>query len=77
MNFKTNKCGSVVIKKGRVVKHHVTIEGRVIPTLADNPVKSPGKSFCNALKDIPAIEATRTDFHSWLAKIDKSRLRGV
>lgn len=59
-----------------MVKYYFTIEGRAIPTLADKPVKSLGKSFCNALKDTPTIKAIRTNFDSWLAKIDKSGLPG-
>ena len=46
-----------------MVKRHYTIEGGAIPTRADNPVKSLRKSFGNTLKDTPAIDATRTDFH--------------
>ena len=76
MNFKPSKCRSVVIKRGHVVRHHFTIEGRAIPTLADEPVKSLGKTFYNVLKDTPAIEATRNNFESWMRKIDRSGLPG-
>ena len=77
MNFKPTKCRSVVIKNGKVIdKFRFMIEGRVIPSLSEKPVKSLGKSFYSSLKDTPAIDEARRDFELWMKRLDTSGLPG-
>ena len=75
MTFKSWKYKLVVLKRGMLKKYHFTIEGKPILLLADGPVNL-GKWLCKALHDKPAIEKTRREFESWMARIDKCRLPG-
>ena len=62
---------------GGIKEYRFTIEEKTIPTLTEGPVRSLGKLFYNALQDRSAIEETREEFDSWMAKIDEWIARAV
>ena len=77
MHFKPSKSRSLVITKGKVNdKFRFTVEGTIIPSLTEKPVKSLGKLFNSSLKDSEAIKLTQSELRGWLNAIDKTGLPG-
>ena len=77
MKFKPSKSRSFVIKKGRTIdKFRFSIEGAMIPTLSECPVKSLVKIFNVTVRDTNAVRAAVGDLVLWLARVDKSSLPG-
>ncbi|XP_073716891.1 uncharacterized protein [Misgurnus anguillicaudatus] len=77
MMFKPAKSRSLVLRKGRVEdKHRFYVDGVIIPTVSEKPVKSLGKIFDSTLKDKVAVEAAHRELKSWLSAVDKSGLPG-
>lgn len=58
MSFKPNKSRSIVLKRGKVVdKFYFQVDGIVIPSITEKPVRSLGKVFDCSLMDVTASQA--------------------
>lgn len=56
MGFKPAKSRSLVAKKGKVTdRFRFNIEGAMIPTVSEKPVKSLGKVFDSSLQDSSSV----------------------
>jgi len=77
MTFKPAKCRSLVLKRGKVQDGvRFKIGGKVIPTVAEQPVKSLGKWFDSTLGDRASVKETVKQAEVWMKGIDKSGLPG-
>ena len=77
MSFKPTKSRSMVLKRGKVVdKFRFLVDGTAIPSIAEKPVTSLGKTFDCSLRDTASIKATITKLEAWLSAVDKSGLPG-
>lgn len=77
MVFRARKSRSLIIKKGRVTsKFSLQVQGEVIPSIMDNPIKSLGKWFNALLTDGAIVTDAVKQTEEWLKKIDKSLLPG-
>lgn len=77
MAFKPAKSRSLVLRKGKVTdRFRFNIEGALIPTVSEKPVKSLGKVFDSSLKDTSAVQSTCQELDSWLRAVDRSGLPG-
>ncbi|XP_049337547.1 uncharacterized protein LOC125802987 [Astyanax mexicanus] len=77
MMFKPGKSRSLVLRKGRVVeKYRFNLDGVLIPSVSEKPVKSLGKIFDSTLKDKAAVQSTQAELKSWLSAVEKSGLPG-
>lgn len=77
MRFKPAKSRSLVVKKGKVTdRFRFNIDGSMIPSISEKPVKSLGKVFDSSLKDASSIQATCQELDSWLRAVDRSGLPG-
>lgn len=77
MKFKPAKSRSLVLKKGKVSnRFRYEVQGEVIPTITDKPVKSLGKWFNESLKDVTVIKEVVEQLEEWLKIVDKSGLPG-
>ena len=77
MGFKPAKSRSLVLKKGKVTdRFQFNIEGALIPSVSEKPVKSLGKVFDSSLKDTSAVQSTCQELDSWLRAVDRSGLPG-
>ncbi|RXN24418.1 reverse transcriptase [Labeo rohita] len=77
MRFKPKKSRYMVIRKGKLT-NRVTlhVQGEVIPSLKENPIKCLGKWFDDSLTDRNNISSTEKQTEEWLRKIEKSGLPG-
>ncbi|KAL0148227.1 hypothetical protein M9458_056459 [Cirrhinus mrigala] len=75
MRFKPKKSRYMVIRKGKLT-NRVTlhVQGEVIPSLKENPIKCLGKWFDDSLTDRNNISSTEKQTKEWLRKIEKSGL---
>lgn len=74
MSFEVRKPRSKVIKKGRVAsKFSLQVQGEVIPSIEDNPIKCLGKQFNASLTDATNVTISVKQTDECL-KIDKSGL---
>lgn len=77
MHFKPEKSRSMVLKRGKVKDQlHFSLEGTLIPSVTEKPVKSLGKTFDCSLKGTASIRAKNEQPESWLTTVDKSGLPG-
>lgn len=77
MSFKPSKSRALVIKKGKVNdRFRFLLDGTVIPSITERPVKSLGKVFDCSLRDTAAIKTTISELDTWLSAVDKSGLPG-
>ncbi|XP_030008310.1 uncharacterized protein LOC115431800 [Sphaeramia orbicularis] len=77
MKFKPKKSRCMVIRKGKVT-NRVTlhVQGEVIPSIRENPIKCLGKWFDDSLTDRKNISSTEKQAEEWLRRIEKSGLPG-
>ncbi|RXN28661.1 reverse transcriptase [Labeo rohita] len=77
MRFKPKKSRYMVIRKGKLT-NRVTlhVQGEVIPSLKENPIKCLEKWFDDSLTDRKNISCTEKQTEEWLRKIEKSGLPG-
>lgn len=77
MLFKARKSRSLVIKKGRVTsKFSLQVQGEVIPSIVENPIKCLGKWLNASLTDGANVTDAVKLAEEWLKKTDKSLLPG-
>lgn len=77
MTFKPRKSRSMIIRKGNITdKYNLLIQGEVIPSIKDNPIKCLGKWYDESLKDRNNVHSTEKQVEGWLKNIEKSRLPG-
>lgn len=77
LTFKARKSRRLVIRKGRVTsKFGLQIQGEVIPSIEDSPIKCLGKWFDASLKDGASVADVVKQTDEWLKKIDRSGLPG-
>ena len=77
MKFKAKKSRSVVIQKGKVEdKYQFKIQGELIPSLKDQPVKSLGKWYFKSLNDRENIRMFVEQVKDGLKKIEETGLPG-
>lgn len=68
---------SMVLKRGKAVdKFLFQVDGILIPSNTEKPVRFLGKVFDCCLRDVTAIQATIRELESWLTTVDKSGLPG-
>lgn len=67
----------MVLRKGKVTdKFRFLLNGTVIPTITERPVKSLRKVFDASLRDSAAAQTTIKELDSWLSAVDKFGLPG-
>lgn len=76
MTFKPRKSRSLVIRKGNISKYNLVIQGEIIPSIKDNPIKYLGKCYVELLRDHNNVCSTVKQAEGWLKKTDKSGLPG-
>ncbi|KAF7644982.1 hypothetical protein LDENG_00212660 [Lucifuga dentata] len=77
MMFKPAKSRSLVLRKGRVEdKYRLHLDGVLIPSVSEKPMKSLGKIFDGTLRDKAVVQSTHMELKSWLSAVDKSGLPG-
>ena len=77
MKFKARKSRSLIIYKGRVTdRFSLSVQGEVIPSILDHPVKCLGKWFDSSLQDREHISQIKTQVEEGLRKIDQTGLPG-
>lgn len=77
MKFKPAKSRSLVLKKGKVDdRTRFRVEGQIIPTVTEQPVKSLGKWFRADLNDRQSVKETVTTAVEWMERVEKSGLPG-
>lgn len=77
MKFKPKRSRSMVIRNGKLtnrIKLHV--QGEVIPSIEENPIKCFGKWFDDSLTDRYNIASTEKKTEEWLRSIENSGLPG-
>lgn len=77
MLFKPGKSRSMVIKKGKVDNSYkFKVNGQVIPTLTEKPVKCLGKWYRATLNDRQSVVETHNQLVEWMQNIDTTGLPG-
>ena len=77
MEFNAKKSRSLVIKKGKLVNRlRFRVDGELIPSLSEKPIKCLGKTFDDTLKDVNNIKSMCEQLDKWLEVVDKSDLPG-
>lgn len=77
MKFKLKKSRSMVIRKGKVTnRFKVQVQGEVIPSIEENPIKCLGKWFDDSLTNRNNTTSTEKQTEEWLKRIEKSKLPG-
>ena len=76
MKVKPEKSRSLVLKKGKLTPFKFKIQGEVIPTIIEKPVKYLGKWYDESLKDVNNSAKVMKQAQEWLHKIQKSMLPG-
>lgn len=66
MAFKPAKSRSLVLRKGRVEdKYRFHLDGALIPSVSEKPIKSLGKIFDVTLRDTAAVQSTQAELKTW------------
>lgn len=77
MKFKPRKSRSMVIRSGKVTsKFHLRVQGEMIPSIEENPIKCLGKWYDASLTDRCNVSRTEKQADAWLSKIEGSGLQG-
>lgn len=77
MTFKPRKSRSMIIRKRKITdKYDLLIQGEIIPSIKDNPIKCLGKWYNESLKDKNNVHSTEKQVEGWLKNIEKSGLPG-
>ncbi|XP_068595260.1 retrovirus-related Pol polyprotein from type-1 retrotransposable element R2 [Brachionichthys hirsutus] len=77
MKFKPKKSRSMVIRNGKVaIKYRLEVQGEVIPSIKDNPIKCLGKWYDSSLNDRSSVSMSEKQAADWLERIDRSGLPG-
>lgn len=77
MKFKPRKSRSMVIRSGKVTsKFQLQVQGEMIPTIEENPIKCLGKWYDATLTDSWKVSRTEKQADEWLSKIEESGLPG-
>uniref|UniRef100_A0A3B1K6T8 Reverse transcriptase domain-containing protein n=1 Tax=Astyanax mexicanus TaxID=7994 RepID=A0A3B1K6T8_ASTMX len=76
MKVKPSKSRSVSIVKGKLIQERFMMEGEVIPSILEKPIKSLGRWYTAALNDKEQVEGLRTEMVEAINRIDKSFLPG-
>ena len=76
LEVKPDKCRSLVLIKGEISKRSPEINGRVISSVADKPVKYLGKVYNKQLNDREQTEETLKELRKTLRKLDRCRVPG-
>ncbi|RXN13739.1 hypothetical protein ROHU_009472 [Labeo rohita] len=77
MKFKPRKSRSMVIRNRKVTsKFQLELQGEVIPSIEENPIKCLGKWYDASLTDISNVSRTEKQADEWLRKIEGSGLPG-
>lgn len=60
----------MIIKKGQISQQfQLKVQGEVIPSIVENPIKCLGKWFDDTLGDKNSIEMTQKQVKDWLKRI--------
>ena len=76
MKVKPSKCRSVSISKGKLVEERFYIDGEVIPSIVEKPVKSLGRWYNSTLSDRGQVSELREFIVKAISTIDKTFLPG-
>ncbi|XP_059378226.1 uncharacterized protein LOC132114105 [Carassius carassius] len=77
MKFKPKKSRSLVIRNGKLTnRFKMHVQGEVIPSIEENPIKCLGKWFDDSLTDRNNIASTEKQMEELLRRIEKSGLPG-
>ena len=76
MKVKPSKCRSVSISKGKLVEERFYIDGEVIPSLVEKPVKSLGRWYNSTLSDRGQVSDHRKFIVKASSITDKTFLTG-
>ena len=76
MKVRAEKCRSLVIVKGKVQKRELRINGEVITSILDKPVKYLGKEYKANLNEKEQTQEVLTNLKTEIRKIDRCRLPG-
>ena len=76
LEVRPEKCRSLVLIKGEISKRTPEINGRVISSVADKPVKYLGKTYNKQLNDKEQTEETLKELRNTLKKLDRCRVPG-
>ena len=77
MKFKPRKSRYMIIKKVQISQQfQLKVQGEVIPSIVENPIKCLGKWFDDTLGDKNSIEMTQKQVKDWLKRTEDSGLPG-
>ena len=76
LEVRPDKCRSLVLIKGKVSKRTPEINGNVISSVADKPVKYLGKVYNSSLNDREQTKETERELRRCLKKVDRCRMPG-
>ena len=76
MDVKASKSRVLIIRKGKVERQPVEIQGEAITSILDKPIKYLGKWFNHKLTDRDQVEEARGLVDRYLERIDRSYLPG-
>ena len=77
MKFNAAKSRSLVLQKGKPTsRFRFKIDGEVIPSLNEKPIKCLGKTFDDTLKDVNNTKIIKQQLDKWLNDVDNSDLPG-
>ncbi|KAI8507131.1 hypothetical protein Bbelb_155700 [Branchiostoma belcheri] len=77
MKFKAKKCRKLVMRRGKICdKLQLEVQGERIPAIAEQPIKSLGKTFDVTLSDKKNIEEFKQQMRDGLEAIENSELPG-
>ena len=71
-----DKCRALVIVKGQVQRRELRINGELITSIQDKPVKYLGKEYKATLNEKEQIQEVQRNLKAELKKIDRCRLPG-
>ena len=76
LKVRADKCRSLVIYKGKVIRRRLKIDGEVITPIQDKPVRYLGKEYKATLTEKEQILETEKMLKTELKKIDKCKIPG-
>jgi hypothetical protein len=76
MSFKPGKSRSMVLKKGKLQQTRFRVQGEIIPTVTESPIKCLGKWYDQTLKDHDHVRNVKKQLEKWMTSVDKSKLPG-
>ena len=76
LKFKPKKSRSLLIKGGKVFNARFKVQGELIPTLSENPIRSLGKWFDASLTKKHKFKDTQSQLEAWLVAINEAPLPG-